>query len=210
MNIGNRFQQFVYINLKGMLNTFRIEEESNITSDTQENQSTCRKIEQNHLFCQCHMWCTRCHFAENYFQLLHLLHHGCRQCGLQFAHLFLASNFDNSTNDSFNYSMQSHDNRLPFDWKNPIGYLIVIVLQSVSSFLVLQFLTCMTICTLGSFLFAWSFAKDWKNHLQALHQMVHTKSSKTDILENLNEFIRSHSTEKQLSQSSFMRNHRKI
>lgn len=51
----------------------------------------------------------------------------------------------------------------------------------------------------GCFLFAMSFAKDWKGDLQILDEMVKTKQPKVGIMEKVVEFTRTHSNVKQLS-----------
>lgn len=58
----------------------RIEEKSSITSKTQENQSTYRKIVWNFLFCRYQGWHTSSDVAESNYKLYHLLYHRCRSC----------------------------------------------------------------------------------------------------------------------------------
>lgn len=89
--------------------------------------------------------------------------------------------------------------RIPFDWHNPIGYYFAIIWQSVLTFPVIIFFANMIPLGIGAFLFALSFAEDWKVDLQILDEMVKTKQPKADIFKQVTEFVRSNSIMKQLS-----------
>lgn len=89
--------------------------------------------------------------------------------------------------------------RLPFDWKNPIGYSFTICLQIVTVTFLLWFLASLLSLALGNLLFIWSFIKEWKCDLHSLNEMLKTEKFKADILKELTEFIRAHSNIKELS-----------
>lgn len=58
---------------------------------------------------------------------------------------------------------------------------------------------CVAPMGFGCYLFALSFAKDWKYALYTLDGLGKTKQSKLDIIKRVNEFVRSYSEVKQLS-----------
>lgn len=82
---------------------------------------------------------------------------------------------------------------LPFNWKNPRGYLIAIIWQYVSIFVLLRFLACLGTLVVACFIMSISVTKDWKGDLRTMKKMAKTKQSEADIFKHLTEFIRSHS-----------------
>lgn len=89
--------------------------------------------------------------------------------------------------------------RIPFDWKNPTGYLL-------STAAMLTCLNCASQCTaslmflaVGAFIFAITFVKDMKCKLHTINEMVKDKKSRKHMYKELSEFIWTHANAKQLS-----------
>lgn len=91
------------------------------------------------------------------------------------------------------------ETRLPFDWKNPIGYFFATIWQSIVIFNQLRFLACIFPLGIGLFIFAIFITKDWTNDFHQLDEVVLAKDSTADSIELITEFVRSHSNVKQLS-----------
>lgn len=102
--------------------------------------------------------------------------------------------------DIFSQNIVSNfQHSFPFEWKNPNGYLIVLIWQGVGILIILRFLACLAPLAFAFFIIAFTGTKDWKNYLQTLEKMAENKQSKADIFKQITEFFRSHSGVKQLS-----------
>lgn len=53
----------------------------------------------------------------------------------------------------------------------------------------------------GAFLFVLSFAEDWKDDLRSLNKMARSKQAEMHIFVQVSEFIRTHSSVRQLSET---------
>lgn len=89
--------------------------------------------------------------------------------------------------------------RLPFDWHTPWGYLIAIGLESIITFCLNLYIACVVALTLGCFLFAISTTKDINSNLRSLNKQAKIGQSEADIYEEFTEIISLHSEQKQLS-----------
>ena len=85
------------------------------------------------------------------------------------------------------------------DWKEPIGYFIAIIWESISAYILLHFVISLALFALGNFLFAFSLAKKWKCNLRTIEKMVKAKPYKANVSESIKEFVRTHSYVKELS-----------
>lgn len=83
-----------------------------------------------------------------------------------------------------------HILRLPYDWKNPIGYLV-----AVSALLLWALF--------GVFMFATALVKDLNGVLHSINSMINDKESRNEMYKELSEFIRIHANAKQLSWESY-------
>lgn len=76
----------------------------------------------------------------------------------------------------------------------------------MATFVLLRVLASVIPLAIGSALFAFSFANDWKGDMRILDRMVKTKERKqnrqADISKQVTEFIRTHSYVRQLSRTS--------
>lgn len=89
--------------------------------------------------------------------------------------------------------------RLPFDWRNPVGYLIAAPFQYILLENPLRYLATMLSIGAGMFLFTISMTEDGKTDLRAANDCVHTNQSSDAMFEHLSTFLRDHSNIKELS-----------
>lgn len=89
--------------------------------------------------------------------------------------------------------------RLPFDWRNPIGYLVVITLQYTANVYFFPFAACLVAYALGILLHVLSVATDIKTDLKMINENAKIKQNRLMTLERLFEFIEFHSKLKELS-----------
>lgn len=89
--------------------------------------------------------------------------------------------------------------RLPFHWRNPIGYVIVVIVEYTMSVYFFALVASLTSLALGSCFFALTFAKDIIGDLNSISKSVKNHKNHTEIFEQFTGFIRIHSLSKQLS-----------
>lgn len=88
----------------------------------------------------------------------------------------------------------------PFDWKNPYGYSIAVILQFTVALLLLHYLACFISIAFVSYFIATTLNGFMKDDLQSINKMAKRKTSKSDIFEPFSRFVRSHAEIKELSQ----------
>lgn len=110
--------------------------------------------------------------------------------------LFFHSSFLLNRND---YFLSLKFQRLPFEWTNPIGYLLAILIQFIMLFFLNVYLACFLMLAFGYFLFALSIAKDMINELHSINKRTKMKKPKAQILKQLNDLISMHADVKGLS-----------
>lgn len=91
------------------------------------------------------------------------------------------------------------NNSYPFDWENPFGYLIAVILQCLMTFNLLLYATSLLSIALGIYLFVASANEFMENDLRSINKWAKQKKSASDILELFSRFIYSHVEIKQLS-----------
>lgn len=89
--------------------------------------------------------------------------------------------------------------RLPFDWRNPYGFMIALGIQYVMFLYMAMIGGNIFILPVGSFLYAIAMTKCIKGSLFAIGRSGDTNQTTGPILEQLAEFIEFHSHVKQLS-----------
>ena len=135
-----------------------------------ENQSTSGKILWNYLFFLCKNYTTMFHITILYCQLLYVF---C--CG------FGKRSVPIARSDEAKFKYFKHPKwiifdrplifyRFPFDWMNPVGYLIPMVLQYVQVTYEFSLIACLVSFALGAFLYAICFVKDVKISLNLLNE----------------------------------------
>lgn len=90
--------------------------------------------------------------------------------------------------------------RLPFDWKNPFGYFIAVVVEIVILSHIMKITACLIVFAIGFYLHAVGACKRIKEILSAIDQSAKRPANKQKIaFEQFDEFIRFDSRLKQLS-----------
>lgn len=89
--------------------------------------------------------------------------------------------------------------RIPFDWKNPIGYFIAICLQCFVILCISHYFAFAVSIGVGGFSFMFAFAKDMRSDLRSLNKASNIKNSEKDCFKHFSEFVHLHSNGVQLS-----------
>lgn len=92
--------------------------------------------------------------------------------------------------------------RIPFNWRNPYGYFIAVVFQTIGISYVCHYLACFMSFTLGAYLYAATINRYMIDDLKSMNGIAKLKKSNSGILNQLFNFIRAHSECKQLSKYS--------
>lgn len=79
--------------------------------------------------------------------------------------------------------------RLPFNWKNPIGYSIAVVVQLHMVSLCLRYIDCVMILGFAALLFAFTFVKDIKGDLERFNRLAKIKKTQDRSMKPLCEII---------------------
>lgn len=93
-------------------------------------------------------------------------------------------------------------NRLPYDWKNPTGYLITVSMQWFLASWIFQYIGCMVFLGFASFIIAISVIKILNGELHPINKMSSDKisrKSRQNLYEKFFKFIYTHANSKQLS-----------
>lgn len=85
----------------------------------------------------------------------------------------------------------------PFDWRNPIGYLIVVIIQYFVILIILYGVMCLLIFQIETLSMVISMTKDIKHSLYSINKMA--KASRISIEQPFADIIKFHSNAKQLS-----------
>lgn len=72
--------------------------------------------------------------------------------------------------------------RLPFDWKNPIGYLVAFSMEYLTTILILSVILCQTSFTVGTSLMLIALAKDIANDLHSINAFKANQLKLTNAL----------------------------
>lgn len=85
----------------------------------------------------------------------------------------------------------------PFDWKNPMGYLVVVIMQYIVTLIILCGVMRLLIFQIETFLMVISMTKDIKYSLHSINKKA--KANRTGIVKKFTDIIQFHSNAKQLS-----------
>lgn len=91
------------------------------------------------------------------------------------------------TNLTLKIILKNH--RLPFDWKNPLGYAISVYLQLTLAFNSIRYIECFLIYGFAGLLLAFSIVKDIKNALNRFNKRARTKKFVTHGMKKLSKLI---------------------
>lgn len=86
--------------------------------------------------------------------------------------------------------------RLPFDWKNPSGFLIASILIFMLMLNTFMFMACELSTGIGTYVLVTSLTKDLKNNFSSFSQIVKSKSNAVKLMKQLIDLIQYHSTGK--------------
>lgn len=90
--------------------------------------------------------------------------------------------------------------RVPYDWKNPIGYLVTTIYQYISLRRMLGLLELFVMFGIGSLLFVITVVRDMKMILKSANERaIAGKQNQSQALKKLHEFIKIHAMLKELS-----------
>lgn len=92
--------------------------------------------------------------------------------------------------------------RLPYDWKNPYGYMVAVVAQLLWASFAFTYIGCVLALSFGCFMFSLAMIKILKNDLHSIDKMARDKNSRSDMYKKLCEFLETHANTKQLSRLS--------
>lgn len=89
---------------------------------------------------------------------------------------------------------------MPYDWKNPIGYLVTAIWQYISLQRLLGFLGLASSFGIGGLLFGITVVRDMKSVLKLTNEStISHEENKSEVLKKLYEFIEIHAMVKELS-----------
>lgn len=83
--------------------------------------------------------------------------------------------------------------RLPFDWRNPYGYLAAVLIQYVVGLYLFLFATCVLPTTLGAYMLARTFAKDLMICINSINDRVNINGNKVEIIKQYSKMLKIHS-----------------
>lgn len=89
--------------------------------------------------------------------------------------------------------------RFPFDWKNPIGFLVAVILQTIMISYPLRYMSCYTRLALGSYLFAITFVRDTIDEANDFSDSLRKSRSKLNAYKKISEIIQVHAEGKRSS-----------
>lgn len=93
---------------------------------------------------------------------------------------------------------------VPFDWQNPLGYLIYFIIQSITVWHNFCFTSCMVTFGIGNFVMAMTGTKDMKNCLYQFNKSAKRKRYRSNAKKRLSEFVRQFPKTKKLSNKSWL------
>lgn len=88
---------------------------------------------------------------------------------------------------------------MPFDWRNPVGYSVVVSLQYFMTVWIGCFVGSIATLGVSSYLIGVAVADDIKGHLYAINDNAKTKRTRLTAVEQFSDFIENHTFVKQLS-----------
>lgn len=89
--------------------------------------------------------------------------------------------------------------RLPFDWKNPLGYLIAACLQYVMTKCFFIYVASLSSFGIGFYLFSMAMSEDMKLNLNSIKRDSKTRRHQSEAIKQLAKFVQIHTLSKQLS-----------
>lgn len=94
--------------------------------------------------------------------------------------------------------------RFPFDWKNPIGYLIAVTLQYIMIMYMFFVISSMLSLGIGAFMFSVKAVDDVKMCMKSVNECAIVKGKQSKAFKRIAGYIQLHAYLKQLSESFFL------
>lgn len=88
---------------------------------------------------------------------------------------------------------------MPFDWRNPIGYLVAVIIQFIIVAYEFFVIACTLSLAIGAFWFAISATKEIKRIVNSIDENTEHKGGEEIMFKEFSTFIHMHSIVKQLS-----------
>lgn len=88
------------------------------------------------------------------------------------------------------------NSRFPFDWKNPTGFIMVIILLSVIHLHCIHFIVSAIAIGASDFLMVTTLTKEIKSDLFAFGKLIKSKPNPVDLFQKLFDILHFHSTVK--------------
>lgn len=159
-------------------------------------------MQQNRIFCR--KECARCPVADNHRQFFQVFYHGFGKWCFWVTSwnvVGLLKVFKCMVN-SEQFPNISSQKRFPFNWKNPCGYMMAVVVQSLWVSVVFTIIGCILLLSFGCFVFSLTAAKTLKSDLHSIDKMARKKNSRCGMYKKLCKFLEIHANLKQLSRLS--------
>lgn len=93
--------------------------------------------------------------------------------------------------------------RMPFDWKNPIAYIVASFIEYISLRYLYIVLSALMSLHLGAYLMATSFIQDAQNDIRSINKIAKSKKKQSQLSTKFHETIQAHTQIKQLSWNNF-------
>lgn len=90
-------------------------------------------------------------------------------------------------------------NRMPFDWKNPTGFLVAVIIQYIFDVITLSVSAWSAALNIGAVLFIFTLIKDIRRSLKPINDNAKSTTRKRQAMQQLSDYIQLHSNVKQLS-----------
>lgn len=101
--------------------------------------------------------------------------------------------------DFFKFFSKNHFQRLPFNWRTPIGYFVAFTLQCGGVYYLFMYVVINCGYFTGSVLTLIAFVNDAKQELKSINALGKIDGNKTKIIKGFGKFIELHAQAKQLS-----------
>lgn len=104
-------------------------------------------------------------------------------------------------NDRYLFRFHLVQQRFPFNWQDPIGFLVAAVIEYIEVIYSFALVACMLSLGIGSFIISVSQTSDAKNNLKAINEGAKTNESRLRIWKQLGDYIQFHSSVKKFSRT---------
>lgn len=145
-------------------------------------------------------------FSKSHFHLLRLLYHGCGKRCVCFTILHVVCSNPNlfSFQNIIDIATLFKIQRLPFDWRTPTGYFLAIVIQYIQTCYTFLFATSALSLGIGMYFIGNAIIKDICASLNAIDDNAKFDGNRMQIIDQISDFIETHSCVLELSAMRFL------